>query len=101
MQLPAFCNVCTNVLDVKVPFEIVSRQLKPVLLLDQHGNEVKVYMTDFFICSIKSPQCTDIYSNEKLSIAICDVPKGSNFTSGGVQNHEIKNRNLGMIVTSF
>ena len=25
-------------------------------------NYLKVYMTDFFICSIKSPQCTDKYS---------------------------------------
>ena len=31
---------------------------------------VKVYMTDFFICSIKSPQCTDMYSKEKFSIVI-------------------------------
>ena len=30
-----------------------------------------------------------------------DLPKASNFTSGGVQNREIKNRTLGMIVTSF
>ena len=30
-----------------------------------------------------------------------DVPKASNFTSGGVQNRETKNRRLGMIVTSF
>ena len=27
-------------------------------------------MTDFFICAIKSPQCTDMYSKEKFSIAI-------------------------------
>ena len=31
---------------------------------------VKVYMTDFFICFIKSPQCTDMYKKEKFSIAI-------------------------------
>ena len=31
----------------------------------------KVYMTDFFfICSIKSPQCTDKYSKKLFSIAI-------------------------------
>ena len=30
-----------------------------------------------------------------------DVPKASNFTSGGVQNRETKNRRLGAIVTSF
>ena len=29
------------------------------------------------------------------------VPKASNFTSGGVQNRETKNRRLGKIVTSF
>ena len=35
-------------------------------------------MRDFFICSIKSPQCTDMYSKEKFSIAIflCDVISG-------------------------
>ena len=31
---------------------------------------IKVYMTDFFTCSIKSPQCTDMYRKEKFSIAI-------------------------------
>ena len=30
-----------------------------------------------------------------------DVPKASNFTSGGVQNRETKTRRLGTIVTSF
>ena len=30
-----------------------------------------------------------------------DVPKATNFTSGGVQNRETKNRRLGAIVTSF
>ena len=30
-----------------------------------------------------------------------DVPKASNFTSGGVQNRDTKNRRLGMIVTSI
>ena len=30
-----------------------------------------------------------------------DVPKTSNFTSGGVQNRETKSRRLRMIVTSF
>ena len=30
-----------------------------------------------------------------------DVPKASNVTSGGVQNHETKNRGLGTIVTSI
>ena len=31
---------------------------------------IKVYMTGFFIYSIKSPQCTSMYSKEKISIAI-------------------------------
>ena len=31
---------------------------------------MKVYMTDFFFCSLKSPQCTDMYSKEKFSIEI-------------------------------
>ena len=43
---------------------------------------------------------------KKFSVAIflspCfDVPKASNFTSGGVQNRDIKNRRLGTIVTSI
>ena len=57
-------------------------------------------MTEFFICSIKSPQCTDMYSKDFPSPCF-DVPKASNFTSGGLQNRETKNRTLGMIVTSF
>ena len=62
-------------------------------------------MTDFLICSIKSPQCTDKNSNfffDSDSPSLCfDVQKASNFTSGGVQNRETKNRTLGTIVTSF
>ena len=47
-----------------------------------------------------------MYSKETFSIAIF-LPrdlmyhKASNFTSGGVQNRETKNRTLGMILTSF
>ena len=69
---------------------------------------IKVYMTYFFICSIKSPQCTDTYMYTKKKIfnsdspSPCfDVPKASHFTSGRVQNRETKNRRLRMIVTSF
>ena len=44
----------------------------------------------FFICSTKSPQCTDKYSKKNFDSDFpspCfDVPKASNFTSGGVQN---------------
>ena len=47
-------------------------------------NILKVYMTD-----------SDFPSSR------FDVPKASNFTSGGIQNRETKNRTLGMIVTSF
>ena len=39
----------------------------------------------FFISSIKSPQCTD---NSDFPFPYFDVPKASNFTSGGVQNRE-------------
>ena len=66
-----------------------------------------MYMTDlFFICSIKSPQCTDKCSKKKkfysdFPSACFDVPKASNFSSGGVQNRETKNRRLGTIVTSI
>ena len=58
-------------------------------------------MTDFFNCSIKSPQCTDMYSKEKFSIAIF-LPRVLMY-----QKRQIslpvgyKNRTLGMIVTSF
>ena len=40
--------------------------------LNQHISDVivKVYMTDFFICSIKSLQCTDKYSKNLFLIAI-------------------------------
>ena len=63
-------------------------------------------MTDFFICSIKSPQCTDKYSKKvfchsDFPFPCFDAPQALNFTSGGVQNRETKNRRLGTIVTSF
>ena len=37
---------------------------------------IKVYMADFlkFICSIKSPQCTDMYSKEKLILIAIFLP---------------------------
>ena len=64
------------------------------------------YMTDFFLL----PRLN--LSNVLRSIAknfFCsdfpspcfDVPKALNFTSGGVQNRETKNRRLGTIVASF
>ena len=60
----------------------------------------------FFICCIKSPQCTDKCSKKKFldcgfPSPCFDVPKASNFTSGGVQNREAKSRRLGTIVTSI
>ena len=68
--------------------------------------DLKCIWQIFFICSIKSPQYTDKYS--KKSFFHCDfpfpcfdVPKASNFTSGGVQHRETKNRGLGTIVTSI
>ena len=62
-------------------------------------------MTDFFfICSIKSPQCASvakkIFDSDFPSLCF-DVPKVSNFTSGGVQNRDTKNRRLGTIVMSI
>ena len=59
----------------------------------------------FFICVIKSPQCTDKYNKRTYLIVIflppCfDVPKMWNFTSTGVRNREFKNRKLGILVTS-
>ena len=67
---------------------------------------LSVYDRLFFICSIKSLQCTDKYCKEvffrsHFPFPYFDVPKASNFTSGVVQNRETKNRTLGMIVTSF
>ena len=66
----------------------------------------KVYMTDFFLCSIKSPQCPDkcskkIVLDSDFPSPCFDVPKASDFTSGGVQNRDNKNRRLGTIVTSI
>ena len=63
-------------------------------------------MTDFFIiCSIKSPQCADkcskTFFHSDFPSPCFDVPKASNFTSGGVQNRETKNRGRGTIVTSI
>ena len=54
-----------------------------------------------FICSIKSPQCTDMYRKDKVSIAIflpCVLMYQKRQISLLVG---YKNRTLGMIVTSF
>ena len=64
-------------------------------------------MTDFFVCSIKSPQCADkcskkvFFSHSDFPFPCFDVPKPSNFTSGGVKNRETKSRGLGTVVTSI
>ena len=57
-----------------------------------------VYDRFFTICSIKSPQCTDKNSKKYFDSnfpSLCfDEPKGSNFTSGSVQNCKTTNRRL-------
>ena len=60
----------------------------------------------FFICSIKSPQCTEkknkkVFCHSDFPFPCFDAPQALNFTSGGVQNRETKNRRLGTIVTSI
>ena len=67
---------------------------------------VKVYMTDFLLFARLN------FPNVLISVAkkifdsdfpspCFDVPKASNFTSGGVQNRDTENRKLGTIVTSI
>ena len=67
--------------------------------------DLKCISQIFFICSIKSPQCADKCSKKNFDSDFpspCfDVPKVSNFTSGGVQNRDTKNRRLETIVTSI
>ena len=63
-------------------------------------------MTDIFLfAGLNLPNVLISVAKKVFSIAIflpCfDVPKASNFTSGGVQNSETKNRRLGTIVTSI
>ena len=67
---------------------------------------VKVYMTDFFLVARSNLPNVLISTAKKFFHSdfpspCFDAPKASNFTSGGVQNHETKNRGLGMIVTSI
>ena len=70
----------------------------------KHHIKASVYDRSFLFARL-NPQCTDKYSKNNFdsdSPSPCfDVPKPSNFTSGGVQNRETKNRRLGTIVTSF
>ena len=53
-----------------------------------------------FISSIKSPQCADecsktIFFDSDFPSPCFDVPKASNFTSGGVQNGDTKKQETG------
>ena len=62
-------------------------------------------MTDFFLLALLHLLnvlicIAKIFDNDFPSSCF-DAPDASNFTSGGVQNHEAKNRTLGMIATSF
>ena len=43
----------------------------------------------------------NIFCDSDFPSPCFDVPKASNFTSGGVQNRDTKNRRLGMIVVSI
>ena len=66
----------------------------------------KVYMTDLFLFArLNLPNvlisiAKKFFDSDFPSLCF-DVPKVSNFTSGGVQNRTTKNRRLGTIVTSF
>ena len=63
-------------------------------------------MTDFFLFArLNFPNVlisiAKKFFDSEFSSPCFDVPKASNFTSGGVQNRETKNSRLGTIVTSF
>ena len=65
-----------------------------------------MYVTDFFLFArLNLPNALISIARKKFDSDFpspCfDVPKASNFTSGGVQNRETKSRRLGTIVTSF
>ena len=66
---------------------------------------LSVYDRYFFICSIKSPQCTDKCSKkifrQRFSFPVFWCAKSIKFHFGGVQNRDTKNRRLGTIVTSI
>ena len=58
---------------VNTTIHVISQRYLPSSLFPWVTLEkiLKVYMTDFFfICSIKSPQCTDKYSKKDFSLAI-------------------------------
>ena len=67
---------------------------------------LKVYMTDFFLFArLNLPNVlisvAKKFFDSDFPSPCFDVPKASNFTSGGVQNRDTKNRRLGTIVTSI
>ena len=67
---------------------------------------VKVYITDFFLFAQLNLPNVLISVAKKIFYSdfpspCFDMPKASNFTSGGVQNRGTKNRRLGKIVTSI
>ena len=68
---------------------------------------LKVYVTDYFLFSrLNFPNvlisvAKKFFFHSDFPFPCFDVPKASNFTSGGVQNCEAKNRGLGTIVTSI
>ena len=67
---------------------------------------VKVYMTDFFLFArLNLPNVlisvAKNFFDSDFPSPYFDVPKASNFTSGGVQNRDPKNMRLGTIVTSI
>ena len=77
--------------------------MKKIIVLKVYAN-LKVYMTDFFLFArLNLPNV--LISVEKkffdsdFPSPCFDVPNASNFTSGGVQNRDTKNRRLGTIVT--
>ena len=67
---------------------------------------LKVYMTDIFpfarlnLPNVLISVAKEFFDSDFPSPCF-DVPKASNFTSGGVQNRDTKNKRPGMIVTSI
>ena len=87
-------------------FSRTGKSLKKVTDPEKFWKFGKVYMTDFFLFArLNLPNvlisvAKKIFDSDFPSPCF-DVPKASNFTSGGVQNRDTKNRRLGTIVTSI
>ena len=65
-----------------------------------------MFITDFFLFArLNLPNVlisvAKNFFNSDFPSPCFDVPKASNFTSGGVQNRDTKNRRQGSIVTSI